>query len=196
MEEWKDIEGYEGLYQISNYGRVKALERKIEGKGKNQFVKEHLLKPHISLIYGKERLQTCLYKNGTKKYLVIARLVYTAFKGHIPFGIQINHIDENPSNNHIDNLELMTPKENSNWGTRNSRIGETFKTNGKRSKAVVQYTTDGKIVGEYPSAKEAGRHNGFSQCNISRCCNGGFLYNGKWINVNKAYGFIWKYKNG
>lgn len=194
MEIWKDIKGYEGLYQVSNEGRVKALKKDVVGKGKNQYDDEHILKPHKVIVYGKERLQTALTKDGVKKYPIIARLVYETFVGEIPEGMQVNHIDENPSNNKVENINLMTPQENSNWGTRNQRIGETFKKNGKRSKPVLQYKNS-VLIAEYPSAKEAARQLGVGQCGISRCCLGGFNWNGKWVNITQAYGYVWRYKN-
>ena len=195
IEEWRDIKGYEGLYQVSDWGRVKALKRNAVGKGRNQYDDEHILKLHNSTHYGKERVQATLYKNGVKKYPIVARLVYEAFVGDIPEDMQVNHIDETPSNDFVENLNLMTPKQNSNWGTRNQRLSETFKRNGKLSKPVDQINmVTGEIIATYPSAKEAARQLGFAQANISRCCNGGFNWKDKWINVNNAYGFIWKYK--
>lgn len=194
METWKDIEGYEGLYQVSNEGRVKALKRNVNGIGRNQYDDEHILKQHKIVSYGKERLQTTLSKNGVKKYLVTARLVYEAFVGEIPENMQVNHIDEDPSNNKVENLNLMTPQENSNYGTRNQRIGETFKRNGKRSKPVLQYK-DGVLIAEYPSAKEASRQTKIPQCNISHCCYGGYYWKDKWWNINIVKGYTFKYKN-
>lgn len=60
-EEWRDIKGYEGLYQISDWGRVKALKRNAVGKGRNQYDDEHILKLHKSIFYGKKRVQTALH---------------------------------------------------------------------------------------------------------------------------------------
>jgi len=195
IEEWRDIKGYESLYQISDWGRVKALKKNVTGKGKNQYDDEHILKLHKSTHYGKERVQATLYKNGVKKYPIVSRLVYEAFLGDIPENIQVNHIDEDPSNNFVENLNLMTPKQNTNWGTCIERRKETFKKNGKLSKPVDQNDiVTGEIIATYPSAKEAARQLGFAQTNISRCCNGGFNWKGKWINMNNAYGFTWKYK--
>ena len=196
IEEWRDIKGYEGLYQVSDWGRVKALKRNAVGKGRNQYDDEHILKLHKCIRCGKERVQATLYKNGVKKYPIVSRLVYEAFVGDIPEDIQVNHIDENPSNNVLSNLNLMTPKENSNWGTRNERLSKAFRNEEKRSKPVDQIDlTTGEIIATYPSAKEAARQLGFAQANISRCCNGGFNWKGKWINVNNAYGYIWRCKN-
>lgn len=195
-EEWRDIKGYEGLYQVSDWGRVKALKRNAVGIGRNQYDDEHILKLHKSIFYGKERVQTALHKNGVKKYPVVARLVYETFVGDIPENMQVNHIDENPSNNFVENLNIMTPKQNSNWGTRNERVSKTQLNDPSKSKKVDQIDlATGEIIATYPSAKEAARQLGVAQCNISRCCNGGFSWKNKWINVNNAYGYIWRYKN-
>ena len=61
------------------------------------------------------------------------------------------------------------------------------------SREVKQYSLDGEFIASYPSAKEAARQTGLAQSNISRCCNGGFSYKGKWINLNSMYGFKWTY---
>ena len=195
-EEWRDIKGYEGLYQVSDWGRVKALKRNAVGIGRNQYDDEHILKLHKSIFYGKKRVQTALHKNGVKKYPIVARLVYETFVGDIPENMQVNHIDENPSNNFVENLNLMTPKQNSNWGTRNERVSKSQLNDPSKSKKVDQIDlATGEIIATYPSAKEAARQLGVAQCNISRCCNGGFSWKNKWINVNNAYGYIWRYKN-
>lgn len=137
-----------------------------------------------------------MHKNGVKKYPIVARLVYETFVGDIPENMQVNHIDENPSNNFVENLNLMTPEQNSNWGTRNERISKAQLNDPSKSKKVDQIDlATGEIIATYPSAKEAARQLGVAQCNISRCCNGGFSWKNKWINVNNAYGYIWKYKN-
>lgn len=199
MEEWRDIEGYEGLYQVSNECRVRSLDRVVErmnmGKLRKHLIKGQILKPHVLNVYGKKRLQITLCKNGTKKFPIIGRLVYEAFVGNIEDGMQLNHIDEDPSNNKVENLNLMTPKENSNWGTRNQRLGETFKRNGKCSQPIDQIDPKtGEILNSFPSAKEAQRELGFAQSNISRAANGGYLYKGEWYKITQMYGFIWKWK--
>lgn len=201
VEEWRDIEGYEGYYQVSDWGRVKSVDRILlvhnpcVGKNTPTHYSGKLLKQHIGVKYGKKRCQTILSKNGKKKGPVTARLVYEAFIGNIPDGMQVNHIDEDPSNNCVWNLNLMTPKQNSNYGTRNKRLGETFKANGKLSTPIDKINLKtGEVLDSYPSAKEAARQTSFAQTNISRCCNGGYFdkRKNKWFNISKAYGFIWK----
>ena len=96
----------------------------------------------------------------------------------IPEGYEINHIDENPLNNRLSNLNLLTHCQNMNWGTRNQRIKE------KLSDPVLQLTLDDVLVKEWSSMREAGR-NGFSQVCISKCCLG---------KQKKHRGFKWRKK--
>ena len=182
MEEtWKDIKGYEGLYQISNNGNVKSLGRWIDRKCKGKMWKEEkIMKPSVNK---KGYLLIGLCKNGVKKMCQVHRLVYEAFYGEIPDGMQVNHINEIKSDNRLENLNLMTPKENSNWGTRNERVSEK-QTNGKKSKPVLKIDPiSNEIVAEFPSTKEAERQTGFNH--IYLWCRG----------IRKsADGYIWKYK--
>lgn len=115
-------------------------------------------------------LRASLQKDeGGQKHWRIHRLIWTAVNGSIPEGLQVNHIDENKENNSISNLNLMTLKENCNWGTRNRRCAEA-NTNGKCSKPILGLCED-KIMFMFPSASEAGRH-GFKQQSVSRCASG------------------------
>lgn len=111
MEIWKDILGYEKLYQVSNYGRIKSLPRiktSRNASGIYSYVsKQFILSPGIYEGYEK----VVLYKNGLKKNHKVHRLVISAFKG-FEINKQVNHIDFNRLNNHIDNLEWTTSKEN------------------------------------------------------------------------------------
>jgi ribosomal protein L30E len=105
---WKDIIGYEGLYKISNTGKVKSLKRYwITGHNTNRFHDDFLMKTYID----KDGYEcTCLCKNGKRKGHKIHRLVLISFKGYSE--LQCNHIDGNKLNNNIDNLEYVTSKEN------------------------------------------------------------------------------------
>lgn len=172
-EEWRPVAGYEGLYEVSNFGRVKSLNYNNTNCKKN--LKPRFIKCGYKTIY--------LNKNNIQKGFLIHRLVYEAFYGTIPEGMQINHINEIKSDNSIWNLNLMTPKENSNWGTGTKRC--TLKRlNGKMSKKVYQYNIDGEFVREWASTRECGR-NGFHQSSVAACCRGEKL---------QYKGYIWKYK--
>lgn len=108
-EIWKDIEGYEGLYQVSNFGEVKSLERtKTNGKGIVK-IEEKILTQNITN-WGYYRV--ALYKNGTRKYHRVHRLVAKAFIDNPNNKEQVNHIDGNKLNNHVSNLEWCTRLEN------------------------------------------------------------------------------------
>lgn len=127
MEIYKDIEGYEGLYQISNLGNVKSLERKVikgNGNGGLYILPERILKPGKG---GNGYYLVVLSKDGKHKNKMIHRLVAEAFIPN-PDQLQyINHKDENPANNIVENLEWCTPKYNCNYGRRNEKISEKMK---------------------------------------------------------------------
>lgn len=108
MEEiWKDIEGYKGLYQISNTGNVKSLERKIHGKKCHRKLKETILKP-IKTNRGYLRVKLC--KENKVSKVRVHRLVAEAFIKKPE--LEVNHIDGNKENNSVENLEWVTPREN------------------------------------------------------------------------------------
>lgn len=111
--EWEQAEGF-SKYLISTDGQVYSLKRDklIEPANKNG-------------IKGSYLVVTIYNDKGQKKYMLVHRLVFMAHKGMIPKGLQINHKDENKENNCIENLELMTNKENCNYGSRNARISRT-----------------------------------------------------------------------
>lgn len=173
MEIWKDIEGYEGLYQVSTHGMVRSMNYRLTGR-------TVVLNP-VETTYG--YLKVRLYKNRKGKTFLVHRLVAKAFIPNWFDDPCVNHIDEDKTNNNVDNLEWCSVEYNDNYGTRNKRVSEKL-TNGKLSKPVLQLTKTGELVREYTSAREAGR-NGYYQPNVSACCSGKL----------KSYkGFIWKYK--
>lgn len=117
--------------------------------------------------------------NGKQRRFLLHRVVYEAVTGQpIPEGLQVNHIDEDKTNNQFNNLNLMTPKENSNWGTRNERLSKV------QSKQVEQYDLEGNLIKVWPSLSEINRQLGYSCGNICDCCKGKF---------DSRYGFKWKY---
>ncbi len=113
--EWEQAKGF-SKYLISDDGRIYSLkyDKLIEPSNKNNIKGSYL----VVTLYNDE---------GQRKFMLVHRLVYMAHKGIIPTGLQVNHKDENKENNCIDNLELMTNKENSNYGTRNARISQTLR---------------------------------------------------------------------
>ena len=155
QEIWKDIKGYDGKYQISNYGRVKSLLRY-----------KKILKP---ILQTKGYFYVSLCKPN--KNFTIHRLVAEEFIPNPENLPCVNHKDENKHNNHVDNLEWCTYEYNNNYGTCRERIRKSLLNHPNKSKKVYQYTLDGKFVKEWESTKECGR-NGFDQSNISSCCRG------------------------
>lgn len=119
MEEWRDIKGYEGIYQVSNLGRVKSL-----GNGKKR--KEKILKQQKTGRW-KNYYKVILFKNGIPKTKKIHRLVAEAFIPNPNNYPCVNHKDENPSNNFVENLEWCSYEYNNNYGTKNKRVSETLK---------------------------------------------------------------------
>ena len=175
-EVWNDIKGYEGLYQVSDMGRVKSLERTITKKnGRNQSIQERILKPQKGLGY----LRVALCKgSGKGKLFFVHRLVCEAFHENTENKPCVNHIDENKINNVASNLEWCTYKENLNHGTRNAKAAKAL------GKAVGQYTRDGKLIKVWQSVSEVQRQLGFTKQSISQAARG---------KQKTAYGYIWKY---
>lgn len=125
VEEWKDIKGYEGYYQVSNLGRVKSLPRLlIYSDGQKHYYKEKILKPQK---HYRGYLLVVLCKCGVRCGDVVHRLVAEAFIPNPNNYNEINHIDEDKTNNRVDNLEWCTHIYNINFGTRNERMSDSKK---------------------------------------------------------------------
>lgn len=185
-EEWKvlDFIGYYN-YAISNWGRVKSLNYKRTGK-------ERLLR---TVKDRKGYLRVVICKDGKRKCLQVHRLVAMAFLPNPDNLPEVNHKNEDKTDNRVENLEFCTHKYNINWGTRNEKVSKaltgrivsekTRNKNGKtHSKPVNQYTKDGLLIASYPSLSEVFRQTGFHFGNISKCCLGKY---------KQAYGYIWKF---
>lgn len=165
MTLWRDVKGYEGFYKVSNSGEILALKRP------HCYRKTHLMSQCDD---GRGYKIVCLCKNGTHKTERVHRLVAIAFIPN-PNGFnEINHIDENKSNNFADNLEWCNRKYNINYGSR------THKT----STRIAMYSSDMNHINTYSSIRDACRENGL-KCpgNISNVLKG---------KAKTAYGYIWK----
>jgi len=110
-EIWKDIKGYKGFYQVSNLGRIKSMNRTVIRKSGTYKVQERIMKLSITSGYCHTSLRG---ENGTSKTLFVHQLVAIAFLKHIPNGhkIVVDHIDNNNLNNNLNNLQLITNREN------------------------------------------------------------------------------------
>lgn len=171
IEEWRPIQGYEGLYEVSDWGNVKSLERYFQNHGKLQHVNEKTKAPQVSK---SEHLFVMLYKNGKYEHFQVHRLVAEAFLPN-PNGYDIvHHKDGNPKNNRVENLEWMTKQQH--------QALHMEKERGKPVDKIDKIT--GEVLASYPSVNEAARQNGFYQIDISDCCRG---------KRKTAYKFKWGY---
>lgn len=177
-EMWKDIIGYEGLYQISNLGRIKSLERKVRHNyGGLRIVPEKILKPSPD---GDGYLYISLSKEGKKKNPKIHKLVAYHFLENPDNLPQVNHLDEDKNNNRLSNLEWCTCLHN----LTHSNI--IRKGNIARAKAIVQKSLTGEVIREYESIAEAQRELSLkNHTGIIRCCQG---------KQNTSHGYKWEYK--
>ena len=191
-EEWRDIKGYEGLYQVSNMGRVKSLKRTVWcglNGGCYRAIPEKIRK---GVDNGQGYLQVQLSKDGKVKQCRINRLVAQAFlpnPDNLPI---INHKDENKYNNHMDNLEWCSHSYNNTYNDRAKKAGKKVaeKLRGrkqteehimKKSKPVFSVDKDSGLIMWWESAREAGRVLGINQSNIIKCCKGKYHSTGNHI---------------
>ena len=151
QETWKPIAGYEELYEVSDLGRVRSL-----GNDGTRVLKGSKLKNGY--------LNVCLSKNGNKKTYSIHRLVALTFIPNPNDLPQVNHINEDKTDNRVVNLEWVSAKENCNHGTRNERMGKT------KSIPLVQLTLDYQFLCEWQSVHEIEREFGFGSSNVNKCC--------------------------
>lgn len=174
QEIWKNIKDYEGLYQVSNFGKVKRLQHKRCDR--NQIMKERLVKvikpsnnwyPYLSLC-----------KNGKTKNVYLHRLIAIAFIPNPNNYPCINHKDGNKQNNKIDNLEWCS-------FSHNNKEAHKLKLNKGNAKNVIQLDKNQKFIKEWFSTREAEKELNIANGKVSWCCIG---------KRKTAGGFIWKYK--
>lgn len=189
MELWRDVRGYEGLYQVSNYDRVRSLDRYVRKKGRNgtecvQPRKGKILRQHNSRGY----LFVALCKNGVHKAHKIHQLVAQAFIPNPLNYDNVHHKDHNPLNNMVENLEWMNSNEHVSMHARERAIKRGRKT-------IYQYTLEGELVAIWDSAREVEKQLGYNHGCISMCCKGGCFYKrrNKWVNKTQHKGYRWSY---
>ena len=180
-EVWKDINGFEGRYQISNFGRVKSLGHNDR---LNRRFKEIVLKQAINA--GGYRCVR-IYKDGLNYTKKIHRLVSEAFIPTVPGKTIINHKDGNKLNNSIENLEWCTYGENMSHAIRtglNSTRSAVAVRAETGKKPIEQCDSRGNRLNKFSSAADASRETGINRGNISSCCNG---------KKEMAGDFVWKF---
>lgn len=165
MEVWKDVVGYEGLYKVSNIGRIMSCERYVNtcGGGK-RLLGEKILKP-FKCPGG--YCEVSLWKNNKYKTTMVHRIVAVAFLNNPNNFPEVNHKDENKENNCIENLEWCTSKYNANYGSRTQKMKDK-----KPSKPVIMMDKSGNVVKKYNSLGDASRETGFDISAIIRVCKG------------------------
>lgn len=186
FEEWRKVKGYEGIYEVSSFGRVRSVDRLIPNAHKNGFkkVKGCFLKQKDNKGY----LRVFFSKDGKIKPFFVHRLVAWAFPeicGEWFEGACCNHLDHNKKNNRADNIVVCTYSENVNYADANQRRSEK-NTNGFLAKKVSQYTLEGEFIKEWPSLREVKRALNIDASTIIKVCN-----KRKWS--KSAGGFVWRY---
>ena len=170
MEKWKDIVGYEQRYQVSNFGNVRSLDYMHTTTTQN-------LKPVIT---SGGYAVVCLHKKGTQQNHYVHRLVAEAFCDNRHGCNDVNHKDENKTNNNASNLEWCTRKDNLNWGTWKSRSAKGH------YKSVVQLDAEtGDVIAKYESITKAAHSLGLNKANIVSCCK---------HRLNTCGGYGWRYE--
>lgn len=182
IEVWKDIAGYEGMYQVSNLGRVKSLERWVQNHGKLQHHPEKIRTPSKRET-GYLALQ--LYKDNKPQNCYIHRLVAEAFLPNPDNKSTVNHINGDKKDNRADNLEWSTYTENNKHAYDTGLNDETHRRNRKGSFTVEQYDKDMNLIKTYPSIREAERQTGIDSRSISLGIRKGWNFGG----------YVWKRKN-
>lgn len=185
-EVWRDIEGCEGLYQISNYGRVKSLERLVSCKGRWGNIYTILIKTKIKSVHknNKGYCMVCLCENGKQKNFLIHRLVAIHFLENNNDYPEVDHNDENKNNNRVTNLVWCDRLYNNTRGVQ-SKEGRR-KSSKFRMKPVSQFSLDGKLLNSFDGIRLAEEKTGVGNQNICKCCQ---------HKASTAGGYIWRYKN-
>ena len=176
-EIWKDIKGYESMYQVSSFGNVRSLTR----KSSNGIYKGRMLKPAI---IGRGYLKVLLSKNNKQKMKMVHRLVAETFLPN-PSGKKfVNHIDGDKTNNNVSNLEWCTAKENTHHANINGLTNHKTKKNIAQAKInvskayadritqVIQTDCSGAFIAEYDSISQAAKATGVDRRKIGECVRG------------------------
>ena len=170
-EIWVNILDYEGMYQISNLGNIRSLDRYVDGKWHKMKIKGKIL----TLVKEKDGYYVAnLYKNNTTKQFRVHRLVAQAFIPNPDNLPEINHKNEIKTDNRVENLEWCTTKYNCNYGNRNQKI----------RKKVNQYDLEGNFIKTWDSIIQIERELNIYHSRIIEVCKGKRV---------KIGGYVWRY---
>ena len=183
-EEWRDIKGYEGRYQVSNLGRVKSLNYRRTNREKI-----------LNLGYSHNKYLLVSLGSNPRKTFRVHRLVAEAFIPNPNNYKEVNHKDEDKTNNHVSNLEWCIHKYNMNYGTRTQRASEKISQNHAdfsdskhpRARKVLCITTGKK----FNCVKEAAEYYHINRVSISKCCKEKYRYAGTHPVAGDE--LVWKY---
>lgn len=168
VEVWRDINGYEGLYQVSNLGNVRSLNWGNTGVVRNLY-----LKPHR-----KGYLQVELHKNAKRRMFTVHRLVATHFVQGFAIDRVVNHINEIKTDNRAENLEWVSYSYNNLYSWRNRQ------RNLSSSPPVIQYSMQGEVIKVWDSPIDVKHSLRYSDWSIRECCRG---------KRKQAYGYRWQF---
>lgn len=179
VEEWRDIDGYEGLYQISNFGRVKSSDRVMPHKAHGTWrIKARILKQFLAGPVGSQYKSVFLHQgNGKQNIFRVHRLVAIAFIPNPDGKEQVNHIDGCKTNNYVSNLEWVTALENTAHAWKNGLCNNVIEA---KSRPVINVDTGER----FSSLKEAANKHGVTGSAIMRACQG---------KCTQSAGFRWQY---
>ncbi len=194
-EEWRDIPQFEGYYQASSQGRIRSIERMVQKSGHLQKLQGVIIKPQRGT---NGYLAVSLSKNGTVRQERVHRIIARTFIPNPDKLPEVNHINEDKTDNRVNNLEWVTIRVNRLYGTRLERTvkhrNQSGTKNGMygrkgalnpRAKAIQQFTLNDSFVQEFSCIKEAAKTTGSNAALISRAAKG---------LLRQTNGFKWKYK--
>ena len=183
VEEWRPVVGYEGLYEVSDWGNVRSLDVYLPSKGgsvalrRGRLMKQYLDKDGYCRVG--------IHKNGKERTVGVHQLVALAFIPNPDNLPVIDHIDGHRDNNVVGNLRWFTVTLNNSTEQARRKKSQGAYRRRDNKKIIYQYTLDGELVAEYESTMEAERVNGYGRSALSRCALG---------KQATAYGYVWKYK--
>lgn len=163
----KSVEYYD--YIVYDNAEVVSKGRWIEQKYRRMYWKEKKLKPTVN---NGGYYIISIRKDGKQYSRGLHQIVWEAFNGDIPEGYDVDHIDDDKTNNCLSNLQLLKHEDNLKKKHRLELLSEKMVNRKDMSMAVKQYTLDGKLVNTYPSSHEAARQTGYVRSCISKACNG------------------------